>query len=145
YGAIGQLSLVQPLLRGLDPEVAKEPLRTARRTSEAQRLALTQTRRRTVLAAYQAYLAAAEAERSTELADERLSRARKLTAFSRGRFEAGSLSRLDVLRGEQQEATAELARNAASNAADSATETLARTAGLPRGSRLTLAPPEVLP
>src|SRR6202035_2500292 len=110
----------QPLLRGLDPAVTGEPLREARRATQGQERTFDITRRRAVLAVYAAYLGFARELRALEIARERAERARSLTEFSRARFTAGNISRLDVLRAEQQQASADVAENDAVNAVDDA-------------------------
>lgn len=139
------ISLAQPLARGADPAVAGEPLRQARRAVMQQGIGYETLRRRTVLAIYQSYLRVAEQEQELDIARERLERARRLTSFSRARFLAGSISRLDVLRAEQQEKTAEVAANEAGNGAEDAREFLRRIAGLPRDYAFCVRPPEDLP
>ena len=100
-----RLTLRQPFLRGADPAVSAEPLRLARRSTHARSRALEVARRRTVLLIYQTYLGVSRQEEALKLAADRVQRARELTEFSRARFSAGSVSRLDVLRAEQQEAS----------------------------------------
>lgn len=145
YASQYLLSLRQSLLRGADPVVPAEPLREARRAAQAQWLACENQRRRTVLSIYQAYLGLAEQEQALDLAVERGERARRLTEFSRARFQAGSVSRLDVLRAEQQEAQASLAINDAVNAVEDARDLLRRTVGLPKDFVFCIRAPEDLP
>ena len=145
YSSAYSITLTQPLLKGLDPAVTGEPLREARRATQGQERALESTRRRAVLAVYSAYLGLAREERALAIARERLERARQLTAFSRARFTAGSVSRLDVLRAEQQEASTDVAANDASNAVEDARDVLRRTAGLPRDASFEIRPPADLP
>src|SRR5262249_27574355 len=87
------ITLSQPLLRGADPAVTREPLRQARRTISSADRALEVLRRRTVLLVYQTYLGMARQQEALRLAAERSDRSVKLTEFSRARFQAGSLSR----------------------------------------------------
>lgn len=145
YGSAYRLTLTQPLARGADPAVAAEPLRQARRTVSAQARSLEIVRRRTVLLVYQQYLGLARQLEAARLEAERLERAGKITEFSRARFSAGSVSRLDVLRAEQQEATAALARNDAENLVEDFRDSLRRAAGLDRDFDFTIVPPEDLP
>jgi outer membrane protein len=145
YASAYSITLTQPLLKGLDPAVTGEPLREARRATQGQERAFDVTRRRAVLAVYAAYLGLAREQRALAIARERAERARALTEFSRARFTAGSISRLDVLRAEQQEASADVAENDAANAADDARDVLRRTAGLPRDFVFDIRPPENLP
>ncbi len=145
YASQYLLSLRQSLLRGADPVVPAEPLREARRATQAQALAFETQRRRTVLSIYQAYLGLAEQEQALDLALERGERARRLTEFSRARFQAGSVSRLDVLRAEQQEAQASVSINDAVNAVEDARDLLRRTAGLPKDFAFCIRAPEELP
>ena len=145
YASAYTVTLTQPLLKGLDPAVTGEPLREARRSTQAQERALEATRRRAVLAVYTAYLGMAREERALAISSDRLDRARELTAFSRARFTAGSVSRLDVLRAEQQEASTDVAANDEANAVEDARDALRRTAGLPRDAQFTIQPPESLP
>lgn len=145
YASDYLLSLRQSLLRGADPAVAAEPLREARRATQAQSLAYEAQRRLTVLSIYQAYLRLAEAEQALQLSIERGDRAERLSAFSRARFQAGSVSRLDVLRAEQQEAQATLTTNDAVNAVEDARDLLRRTAGLQQDFVFCIRPPEDLP
>jgi outer membrane protein len=145
YASTYSISLTQPLLRGLDPAVTGEPLREARRATQGQERAFDITRRRAVLAVYAAYLGFARELRALAIARERAERARSLTEFSRARFTAGNISRLDVLRAEQQQASADVAENDAVNAVDDARDILRRTAGLPRDYVFDIRPPVDIP
>jgi outer membrane protein len=140
-----RLTLRQPLLRGADPAVTAEPLRLARRSTQAQERALEVARRRTVLLIYQTYLGASRQEEALKLAADRVKRARELTEFSRARFAAGSVSRLDVLRAEQQEASTVVTMNDAENALDDLRDSLRRTAGLPENEPFTIEMPSEIP
>jgi outer membrane protein TolC len=139
------VTLSQPLLRGADPVVTAEPLRLARRTSDSRTRALETQRRRTVILIYQLYLGLAREEQAVSLAIDRMERAQKLTQFSRARFLAGSVSRLDVLRAEQQEASAVVDRNDAQNLAEDLRDQLRRSAGLKPGFAFTIRPPAEIP
>ncbi len=145
YGADYRLTLTQPLLRGADPAVTREPLRQAGRTVSGAERTLEILKRRTVLLVYQTYLGIARQREALRLATERYERSRKLTEFSRARFEAGSLSRLDVLRAEQQDAGIALAQNDARNAQEDFLDLLRRAAGLGRDLRFTIEDPAELP
>jgi outer membrane protein len=140
-----RLTLSQPLLRGVDPAVTAEPLRLAKRSTSAQSRALEVARRRTVLLIYQTYLGVSRQEEAVKLAVERVARARELTAFSRARFSAGSVSRLDVLRAEQQEASTVVAMNDAQNSLDDLRDSLRRTAGLDENQPFSIEMPLDLP
>jgi outer membrane protein TolC len=140
-----RLTLRQSLLRGADPAVTSEPLRLARRSTSAQSRALEVTRRRTLLLVYQAYLGIARQIEALKLAVDRVQRAQELTSFSRARFSAGSVSRLDVLRAEQQEASTVVAKNDAENALDDSRDLLRRTAGLVENEAFSIAMPVDLP
>ena len=128
YASGYQITLTQPLFRGADPAVAAEPLRQARRLTSGRVRSLEIARRRTVLLIYQIYLGIAREEEVVRIAADRMERARKLTEFSRARFLAGSVSRLDVLRSEQQEASAVVARNDAENLVEDLRDQLRRAA-----------------
>ncbi len=145
FGSDYRLTLTQPLLRGADPAVTREPLRQARRVVSSAERALEVLRRRTVLLIYQTYLGIARQREAQRLATERYERSRKLTEFSRARFAAGSLSRLDVLRAEQQDASIALALNDAHNAVEDFLDLLRRAAGLGRDLQFVIEPPEGLP
>ncbi len=145
YGSDYRLTLTQPLLRGADPAVTREPLRQAHRATTSNQRVVEILRRRTVLLVYQTYLGMARQQEALRLAAERSERSTKLTEFSRARFQAGSLSRLDVLRAEQQEAYAELARNGASISVEDFRDDLRRAAGLGRDLRFRIRSPEELP
>jgi outer membrane protein TolC len=140
-----RLTLRQPLLRGADPAVTAEPLRLAKRSTSAQSRAVEIARRRTLLLVYQAYLGVARQQEALELANDRVEKARELTTFSRARFSAGSVSRLDVLRAEQQEASTVVARNDAENALEDFRDLLRRTAGLVENEQFSIAMPVDLP
>ncbi|MEO8349606.1 MAG: TolC family protein [Acidobacteriota bacterium] len=140
-----RLTLRQPFLRGADPAVSAEPLRLAKRSTHAQERALEVARRRTVLLIYQTYLGVSRQEEAVKLAADRVNRARELTEFSRARFSAGSVSRLDVLRAEQQEASTVVTMNDAANVLDDLRDSLRRTAGLPENEPLTIEMPSGLP
>jgi len=145
YASAYNLTLTQPLLKGLDPAVTREPLREAQRSTQTQERNLEVTRRNAILAVYAAYLAVAREDRALAIAQERLARAKELTEFSRARFTAGTLSRLDVLRAEQQEASTQTTVNDELNAAEDARDILRRTAGLPRDITFAVKPPGELP
>jgi outer membrane protein TolC len=145
YASAYSITLTQPLLRGLDPAVTGEPLREARRATQGQERALEATRRQAILAVYTAYVGLAREQRALAIARERLERARQLTAFSRARFTAGSVSRLDVLRAEQQEASTDVSANDEANAVEDARDILRRTAGLPRDAAFAIRAPADLP
>lgn len=145
YAGDYRLTLRQPLLRGADPAVSAEPLRLARRSTSAQSRALEIARRRTVLLIYQAYLGVARQLEALKLAVDRVRRAQELTSFSRARFSAGSVSRLDVLRAEQQEASTVVARNDAENALDDLRDLLRRTGGLAENEPFSVEMPVDLP
>jgi outer membrane protein len=130
YATGYSVTLSQPLLGGADPAVTGEPLREARRQVDTQVRSLEVLRRRTVLLIYQLYLGLARQEEAAHLAADRMERARKLSQFSEARFLAGGVSRLDVLRAEQQLASAEVDRNDAWNLADDLRDQLRRAAGL---------------
>jgi len=140
-----RLTLRQPLLRGADPAVTAEPLRLAKRSTSAQSRAVEIARRRTVLLVYQAYLGVARQQEALQLANDRVEKARELTTFSRARFSAGSVSRLDVLRAEQQEASTVVSRNDAENALEDFRDLLRRTAGLVENEAFSIAMPVELP
>ncbi len=139
------LRLTQPLLRGADPAVSAEPLRDARRAVDTQGRSLEVLRRRTVLLIYQLYLGLARQQEAVRLAADQMERARRLAQFSQARFLAGSVSRLDVLRAEQQLASAEVDRNNAENLADDLRDQLRRAAGLAAEFEFTIRPPEEIP
>ena len=145
YDGDYRLTLRQPLLRGADPAVTAEPLRLARRSSSADARALEVTRRRTVLLVYQAYLGVARQQEALKLAADRVQRSRELTEFSRARFSAGSVSRLDVLRAEQQEASTVVAMNDTENLLDDFRDLLRRTAGLVENESFSIEMPPDLP
>lgn len=140
-----RLTLRQPFLRGADPAVSAEPLRLAKRSTYAEERALEVARRRTVLLIYQTYLGVARQEEALKLAADRVKRARELTEFSRARFSAGSVSRLDVLRAEQQEASTVVTLNDAENALNDLRDSLRRTAGLAENEPFTIEMPRELP
>lgn len=139
------VTLSQPLLQGADPAVTAEPLREARRQVESSVRSLEILRRRTVLLIYQLYLGLARQQEAVRVATDRMARAHQLAEFSRARFLAGSLSRLDVLRAEQQEAAAEVDRNDAQNLADDLRDQLRRAAGFVAQFDFSILPPEELP
>jgi len=145
YATHYALELDQPLLRGLDPVVTREPLRAARRFDEGSRRAVATMRRQTVVAVWAAYLDAVVAEELVVLAGERLARADKLHEASRAKLESGTVSRLDVLRSEQLSASARREENESKSARDDAHDALARLTGRPPGSRFVLLTPERVP
>ena len=145
YASDYRVTLTQPLARGADPAVTREPLRQAKRSVTAQSRALEIVRRRAVLSIYQAYLGLARQAQAQQIAAERVTRAQQLTGFSRARFTAGSVSRLDVLRAEQQEASAVVAENDAANLLEDFRDALRRSAGLPPDLTFTISAPADLP
>jgi outer membrane protein TolC len=145
WDSFGALTLSQPLLRGLDPAVTREPLRSARRNVDTQQRNLAVRKRSTVVAVWGAYLVSILQDALLREAVGRTERAGRLLEASRAKEEAGSVSRLDVLRAEQLLAQARSQENDARNAREDAYDVLARLLGRPAGSRWTLAPPERLP
>jgi outer membrane protein TolC len=145
YSGDFRLSLTQNLLRGLDPATTAEPLRQAKRSTSAAARQFETARRRMVVSVYQAYLGVARQMETLRIARERAERARQLSEFSRARFQAGSVSRLDVLRAGQLEASAALAANDAQNLMEDFRDAMRRTAGLPRDLDFDVRSPEGLP
>ncbi len=145
YASDYRLTLSQPLLGGADSAVTREPLRQARRSTSGQERAVEVLKRRSVIAIYAAYLGVARQEDALRFESERVDRARRLTEFSRARFSAGSLSRLDVLRAEQQEALAIVTRNDAENLVEDFRDALRRAAGLAPDLRFSISAPAELP
>lgn len=145
YGSTFSATVEQPVLKGADPVVPKEPLRAARRLVDTQGRSLSTRRRQTVVAVWGSYLAAVAAEELLAVARESAERSGKLLEASRARFAAGSVSRLDVLRAEQLLASA-LAYAADTQAArDDTQDALGRILGQGPGSRFLLDAPERLP
>ena len=145
WSSLYSLSLSQPLLRGLDPAVTREPLRAAGRQVDTVGRSLSIQKRRTVVAVWSAYLASILQDELVREAAGRTERAETIRASSRAKEQAGSVSRLDVLRAEQLVAQSRSQENDARNARDDALDVLARVLGRPAGSRWVLASPERLP
>jgi len=139
------LSLSQPLLRGLDPAVTREPLRAAGRQVDTVGRNLSIQKRRTVVAVWSAYLASILQGELVGEAAGRTQRAETILESSRAKEQAGSVSRLDVLRAEQLVAQSRSQENDTRNALDDALDLLARLLGRPAGSRWRLVSPERLP
>ncbi len=140
-----RVTLAQPLLGGADPAVTREPLREARRATQGQERSLEILRRRTILNIYASYLGLARQLEATRLAADHRDRSHQLTEFSRARFAAGSVSRLDVLRAEQEESTAAVAENDAQNAIEDFRDALRRAAGFPADLRFAIEAPDAIP
>ena len=145
YASDYRVTLAQPLLGGADPAVTREPLREARRSIQGQERTLEVLRRRTVLGIYASYLGLARQLEATRLAAEHRERSHKLTEFSRARYAAGSVSRLDVLRAEQEESTAAVAENDAQDAIEDFRVQLRRSAGFPPELRFAIQSPDAIP
>ena len=146
YASDYRLTLSQPLLGGADPAVTAEPLREARRSTQAQERQVETLRRRTVSTIYASYLGLARQEEALRVATDHAERAHRLTEFSRARFESGSLSRLDVLRAEQQEASAAVvAKNDAESLVEDFRDALRRAAGFAPDLRFRVDPPKDIP
>jgi len=145
YGSNYRLTLTQPLLAGADPAVTREPLRVAIRGTQTQARAVEVARRRTVLLVYQLYLGVARQQEVVRLQSERAERARELAVFSRARFAAGSVSKLDVYRAEQQEASAVFARTDAETALEDLRDSLRRALDVPPDYALVIQRPTELP
>ncbi|MBK8596096.1 MAG: TolC family protein [Holophagales bacterium] len=139
------LSVSQPLLRGLDPAVTREPLRQAGRQVGTVGRNLTIQKRRTVVAVWSAYLASILEDELVREAAGRTERAETILESSRAKEQAGSVSRLDVLRAEQLVAQSRSQENDTRNAREDALDLLARILGRPAGSRWLLRAPETLP
>lgn len=145
WDSFGSLTLSQPLLRGLDPAVTREPLRAARRGVDREERNLSVQKRYTVVAVWGAYLSSILQDELLRESVGRTERAARLVEASRAKEQAGSVSRLDVLRAEQLLAQARSQENDARNAREDAFDLLARLLGRAAGSRWALAPPERLP
>ncbi|MCL4807482.1 MAG: TolC family protein [Thermoanaerobaculia bacterium] len=145
WSSLHAVTLSQPLLRGLDPAVTREPLRAARRGVETQDRNLAVQKRFTVVAVWGAYLSAVLQDELLREAAGRTARAGAILEASRAKEQAESVSRLDVLRAEQLLAQARSQENDARNAREDAHDLLARLLGRPAGSRWNLSPPERLP
>jgi outer membrane protein TolC len=140
----GPFTFILPATR-LVPDLVLRRQKTVGIRIPDSTIALEIVRRRTVLAIYQAYLGLARQEEARRIAADRVARARQLTEFSRARFAAGSVSRLDVLRAEQQEASAVVAENDASNLVEDFRDALRRAAGLTPDLEFSIAAPAELP
>jgi outer membrane protein len=145
YGSSYRLTLSQPLLGGADPAVTREPLRQAARGTETQSRAVEVARRRTVLLVYQLYLGVARQQEVARLQQDRARRAGELADFSRGRFAAGTVSKLDVYRAEQQEAASVLALTDAQTTLEDLRDALRRALDLPSDFSFTIERPAELP
>ena len=145
WSSLYSLSVSQPLLRGLDPAVTREPLRAAGRQVDAVGRNLAIQKRRTVVAVWSAYLASILQDELVKEAAGRTERAETILAASRAKEQAGSVSRLDVLRAEQLVAQSRSQENDTRNAREDALDVLARLLGRAAGSRWRLSAPEKLP
>ena len=145
WSSLYSLSLSQPLLRGLDPAVTREPLRLAGRQVDTVGRNLAVQKRRTVVAVWTAYLASILQGELVKEAVGRTERAEAIRASSRAKEEVGSVSRLDVLRAEQLVAQSRSQENDTRNAREDSLDLLARLLGRPAGSRWRLEAPERLP
>ena len=145
WNSYHSVSLAQPLLRGLDPVVTREPLRSAERQVGTQERSFSTQKRYTVIAVWSAYLSAVLQEELVREAAGRTARAGKILEASRAKEEIGSVSRLDVLRAEQLLAQARAQENDTRDAREDSLDLLARLLGRPAGTRWTLSPPERLP
>jgi outer membrane protein len=135
----------QPLLRGADPVVTREPLRAAERLAQTQGRSLTMARRRAVIQTWSAFLNVIAAEELVRISSSRTERAQRLVAASEAKLEAGSVSRLDVLRASQLLSSARSQDNDTRNARDDAHDALGRILGRPPSSRFLLEAPQALP
>lgn len=145
YDSSFSASVSQPLLKGADPAVPREPLRAARRFVATQSRSLSTRRRQTVVTVWGAYLGAVASEELLAVARESAGRSETLLLASRAKFEAGTVSRLDVLRAEQLLASARAYAADAAAARDDAHEAVARLLGKPPQTRFLLDPPTRLP
>jgi outer membrane protein TolC len=145
WSSFYSLSVAQPLLRGLDPAVTREPLRVAGRQVDTVGRNLSVQKRRTVVAVWSAYLASILQDELVGEAAGRTERAETILASSHAKEQAGSVSRLDVLRAEQLVAQSRSQENDTRNAREDALDLLARLLGRPAGSRWRLVSPERLP
>lgn len=145
YTSTYGLTLEQPLLRGLDPAVTREPLRAAERQVEAQSRSLAVRRKQTVVDVFTRYLDVVLMEELVVVASEGVTRGARLQAASEAKLQAGTLSKLDVLRSQQLVASARSLENDARNRRDDAHDALARITGKPLGTRFVVGQPEALP
>jgi len=145
YASRYAVAVEQPLLRGLDPALTRDPLRQAERGREIQGRQVELQRRQTVVTVWRAYLNVALSDELVNISTERVGRAAHLVAASEARMKAGTLSRLDVLRSQQLLAGARLQLNQAVAAVGDAHESLARLTGRPPGTRFAVTAPKELP
>ena len=145
WSSFYSLSLSQPLLRGLDPAVTREPLRQAGRQVGTVGRNLSIQKRLTVVAVWSSYLASILQDELVREAAGRTERAETILASSHAKEQAGNVSRLDVLRAEQLVAQSRSQENDTRNAREDALDLLARILGRPAGSRWRLSAPEKLP
>lgn len=145
YASTYGLTLEQPLLRGLDPAVTREPLRAAERQVEIQTRGLEMRRKQTVVDVWSRYLDVVLEEELVVVAAEGVARGEHLQAASEAKLQAGTLSKLDVLRSQQLVAVARSLENDSKNRRDDAHDALARITGRPLGTRFLVTLPEALP
>lgn len=145
YASSHSLLLEQALLKNADPVVPRQPLRLAERAVATGSRNLTFVRRRTVAAAWESLLGIALGDELVAVARERTARAERLAAASEAKFEAGSVSRLDVLRARQLVASSLQQENGARIFLADAADTLSRLLGRPAGTAFVVKAPERLP
>lgn len=145
YTSAHSVLVEQALLKNADPVVPRQPLHVAERAVETGGRSLTVVRRRTVAAAWAALLGVALGDELVAVARERTGRAERLASASDAKFEAGSVSRLDVLRARQLVASSLQQENSAASLVADAADALARLLGRSAGTRFAVTPPERLP
>jgi outer membrane protein TolC len=94
---------------------------------------------------WSAFLNVVAAEELVRISSSRTERVEHLVAASQAKYEAGSVSRLDVLRASQLLASARSQDSETRNARDDAHDSLGRLLGRPPSSRFFLAIPATLP
>jgi len=124
YNADTTLTLSQPLLRGLGPNVARRQLTTAElRRSDADRQQ-TLTEQQVGVEVASAYYRVVAQQAFVDVAKKSVERVRKLRDASEAKLEAGLVSQLDVLRAQQLVSQAEIQLFDAQSAAEDARDRL---------------------
>ncbi|UFH50613.1 TolC family protein [Pseudomonas sp. KNUC1026] len=114
------ISLIQPLLRGAGRDIATAPVRLARLSEQANRLALKSTVSQAITQVIAAYRTLLQAQEQLRIARESLERARQLIEVNRAMIEAGRMAEFEIVQTQADVATQELAYEESRNQLDTA-------------------------
>ncbi|WP_232216614.1 MULTISPECIES: TolC family protein [Brenneria] len=114
------ITVIQPLLRGVGKEIATAPVRLARLTEQVNRLNLKSTLSQTITQIIALYRELLQAQEQLKIAWDALDRARQLVEVNRAMIAAGRMAEFEIVQTEAEVASQELAYEQARNQLDMA-------------------------